>query len=104
MFDMVALLKRKHAFSLKTFGPGLRTAGVLDHIRKELAEIEKDPLDIYEWVDVIALAIDGAMRHGATAEGLCDAIAIKQRIVESRTYPDWRTADPTKGIEHVRSE
>ena len=42
-FDLVAHLYRQRAFSERTFGPGARTKGVLNHIRKELAEIEADP-------------------------------------------------------------
>ena len=37
-FDIVAHLARQRAFSEKTFGPGARTKGVIDHIRKELGE------------------------------------------------------------------
>ncbi len=99
---MIDLLHRKIAFSLKTWGPGRRTAGVIDHLRKEITEVEQNPDDIFEWVDIIALAMDGAMRHGATPESLAWAIEEKQRIVEARKYPDWRTADQSKGIEHIR--
>lgn len=40
MFDLVQHLYRQRDFSERTFGPGTRTQGVLDHIRKELREIE----------------------------------------------------------------
>ncbi len=59
-YDLVAHLYRQREFSLRTFGPGPRTAGVIDHIRKELREIEADPLDLEEWIDVVLLAFDGA--------------------------------------------
>src|SRR5690606_4673333 len=39
-FDMIAHLARQREFSERAFGPGPRTKGVIDHIRKELAEIE----------------------------------------------------------------
>lgn len=101
-FDLIAHLKRQAAFSLETFGPGARTAGVVDHIRKELTEIEADPADVMEWVDVIILAFDGAWRAGWTAEDIVTAIVAKQTRNEARTWPDWRTAAPDKAIEHVR--
>lgn len=101
-FDLVAHLRRQKEFSEKTFGPGERTAGVIDHIRKELFEIEADPTDIMEWVDVIILAFDGAWRAGWEAQAIVDAIVAKQTKNESRDWPDWRTADPNKAIEHVR--
>ncbi|UNJ22077.1 pyrophosphohydrolase [Microcystis phage vB_MweS-yong2] len=103
-FDLIAHLHRQRAFSEKTFGPGARTKGVIDHIRKELAEIEAAPADIEEWVDVIILAFDGAWRAGWEPERIVEAIVAKQTKNEARQWPDWRTADPEKAIEHVRTD
>ncbi|MDA8151503.1 MAG: DUF550 domain-containing protein [Acidithiobacillus sp.] len=101
-FDLVAHLYRQRAFSRDAFGPGQRTAGVLDHIRKELIEIEAAPDDLTEWVDVVLLALDGAWRAGHEPEAITRAIADKQRRNQQRTWPDWRTAEEGKAIEHVR--
>jgi hypothetical protein len=98
-----AHLIRQREFSERTFGPGSRTKGVIDHIRKELLEIEADPADLGEWVDVIILALDGAWRAGHEAQDILDAIVAKQTRNEARTWPDWRTADRDKAIEHDRS-
>lgn len=95
-------LVRQAKFSLETFGPGARSKGVVDHIRKELCEIEADPSDLKEWIDVIILALDGAWRTGATPQQIIDAIVAKQDKNEGRVWPDWRTADPDKAIEHDR--
>lgn len=95
-------LRRQKVWSERTFGPGTRLLGVLDHIRKELLEIEADPKDIEEWVDVIILAFDGAWRAGWEPQQIIDAIKAKQVKNEQRTWPDWRTASPDKAIEHVR--
>lgn len=89
-------------FSEDTFGPGGRTEGVLDHIRKELQEIEADPSDLYEWIDVIILAIDGAWRVGHSPEAIIGAYHTKMEKNFNRKWPDWRTAEPGKAIEHVR--
>lgn len=102
MFDLVAHIKRQRAFSRATFGPGSRAQGVVDHIRKELSEIEADPSDLMEWVDVILLALDGAWRTGVSPETIAEAIEAKQTRNEGRAWPDWRSADPNKAIEHVR--
>lgn len=102
-FSLAKHMARHIAFSERTFGPGMRTRGVCDHIRKELLEIEKDPRDVKEWVDVILLGLDGAWRTGATPEQIIDEIQRKQTKNEGRTWPDWRTAEPGKAIEHVRS-
>lgn len=96
-----AHLKRQREWSLETFGPQ-EIQGVLDHIRKELAEIEADPDDVKEWVDVIILAFDGAMKRGWKPQEIIDAIVAKQEENEARSWPDWRTIDLTKAIEHVR--
>jgi hypothetical protein len=101
--DLVQHLHRQRAFSLKTFGPGNRTKGVIDHITKELKEIEADPSDLYEWVDLVLLALDGAWRAGHPPEAIANAISDKQTRNEARKWPDWRTADPDKAIEHDRS-
>jgi len=106
-FDLVTHLHRQRAFSLHTFGPGERTAGVCDHIRKELVEVQDAAgaglPTLSEWVDVVILALDGAWRSGATPEAIVRAIETKQSKNEGRKWPDWRTADPTKAIEHDRT-
>ena len=101
-FDFVAHLTRQAEFSARTFGPGARVAGVCDHIRKELIEVETSGGDLKEWVDVIILGLDGAWRSGATPQEIIAAIVAKQAKNEARTWPDWRTVDPTKAIEHDR--
>lgn len=97
-----AHIERQREFSARTFGPGTRTAGVLDHIAKELDEIRKAPTDLSEWADVIILALDGAQRTGAAPQDIIDAIVAKQDKNESRDWPDWRDQDPDKAIEHHR--
>lgn len=102
-FDFHAHLARQAAWSEKTFGPGPRTKGVCDHIRKELGEVEADPLDLKEWVDVVIIALDGACRRSGKPDEIIAGIVAKQTKNEGRVWPDWRTADPDKAIEHDRS-
>ena len=114
MTSFVDHLKRQIAWSRATFGPGARTEGVLDHIRKELDEIQEAHGDPAEWVDVAILALDGLWRslkavypHLTTdeiAKLVFTFIVKKQAKNEERYWPDWRTADPDKAIEHDRSE
>jgi Protein of unknown function (DUF550) len=102
MAELVDIVRRQRAFSAPTFGPGARTAGVLAHIRKELAEVEANPGDAAEWADIVILALDGAWRAGHSPEAIAAAVHAKQTVNESREWPDWRTADPNKPIEHTR--
>lgn len=101
-FNFLVHLERQRKFSIQTFGPGARTLGVVQHIRKELHEVLAAPTDIYEWIDVVILALDGAWRSGAEPQQIIDALVAKQAKNESRTWPDWRVSDPNKAIEHVR--
>lgn len=101
--DLQTYYERQIDWSRQTFGPALRTKGVIDHIRKELAEIEADPHDLSEWVDVVILAMDGFWRHGGTAEALMPALLAKQEKNMARTWPDWRKMSEDRAIEHDRS-
>ena len=100
-FDLLAHLERQRVWSEKTFGPGERTEGVIDHIRKELIEIEANPVDVSEWIDVVILALDGAWRAGWEPWHIVAALIAKQEKNEKRQWPDWRTAEPGKAIEHI---
>jgi hypothetical protein len=97
-------LAHQREWSLNTFGPGDRLKGVLDHIRKELKEVEDDPTDLGEWVDIIILAFDGAWRAGWEPQDIIDAIKTKQARNEARKWPDWRTMSADRAIEHDRSQ
>lgn len=111
--DLEAHLLRQMAFSHATFGPGTRTEGVIDHIRKELVEVAESGGSSAEWVDVVILALDGLTRQLAycngqrknpteVAELASSMIVGKQTRNEARDWPDWRSAAPGKAIEHVR--
>lgn len=102
-FDFHGHLQRQREWSERTFGPGARTAGVVDHIRKELREIEADPSDVVEWIDVVILALDGAWRVGYSPAQIVGALVAKQAKNERRSWPDWRTMPADKAIEHDRS-
>jgi hypothetical protein len=101
-FDLINHLERQRRWSLSTLGPGTRAEGICDHISKELKEIEAQPDDLEEWVDVILLALDGAWRAGHEPIEICKAIAAKQTKNENRDWPDWRDVPAGKAIEHKR--
>ena len=103
-FDLVEHLQRQREFSLKTFGPDPNIAGIVKHIRKECMEIELNPDDIFEWIDVIILAFDGAMRRGFTDTEIASALAWKQSENEKRKWPPFGSVSLNEPIEHIREE
>ncbi len=124
--DLEQHLKRQMAFSKATFGPGTRQNGVIDHIEQEVQEIRDGDNDPREWVDLVLLSLDGLWRSIAFDETnqydleecmkqnssvwddipmLCSIlIQEKQSKNEQRDWPDWRSADPNKAINHDRSK
>lgn len=100
--NLIQHIRRQREWALRTFGPKWDPQGNIEHIRRELIEIEADPFDLSEWVDVVILALQGAFRAGHSPAEIANAITTKQIINESRQWPDWRTADHSKPIEHVR--
>ena len=101
--NMFEYLVRQRNFSIGAFGPGLRTKGLIDHIKKELVEIEEAPTDLKEWIDVVTLALDGAWRAGHSPEAIMLQLdATLERNIR-RSWPDWRKSDPNKAIEHDRT-
>lgn len=100
--SLTVMIHRQRAWSRNTFGPGDRLYGILDHIRKELNEIEAAPRDVSEWIDVVILALDGAWRAGIEPEEIVTALLAKYERNRARQWPDWRTAPEGQAIEHVR--
>ncbi len=101
-FNLLAYLYRQNDFQIDTYGPHLDHEGIIDHIEEELQEIAADPHDLEEWIDVIILAAGGAMKSGHTPQQVIDMLEAKMRKNELRDWPDWRTAEPGKKINHIR--
>jgi len=110
-YDLVEHIRtRQIPFSQKTFGPGTRTNGVLDHIQKEIEEVREAPDDVEEWIDIAMLSLDGAWRclqeripESEIPKIIAAVIAGKQSKNEKRDWPDWKTQDRDKAICHDRS-
>lgn len=103
-FDLIKHLERQWRFSIQAFGPGARTAANIDHIQKELVEITESPDNLEEWIDLMLLAFDGAMRRGFNPRDICAMLENKLTKNEKRSWPDWRTAPADKAIEHIKDE
>lgn len=96
------LLQEFKEWNFNTYGPGERLTGTIKHIKKELKEIEKEPHDIVEWVDVIMLAVNGALRHGHEPQAIIDAFYKKFEINKARKWKDWRTVPEGEPITHIK--
>lgn len=101
MFDVLEHLRRQQEWSERTFGSGCRTKGVIQHIQKELVEIEQDPSGL-EWIDVIILAFDGMWRAGYSPEQIIEAWQAKQVKNENRIWPNWQDQLEDQAVEHIR--
>ncbi len=102
-FNLIAHIAEQRAWSNRTFGPMEHrgTDGVIDHLRKEIEEVAASPDDLEEWIDVIMLAIDGALRSGNSPVQIADMLGLKLEKNQNREWPDWRTQPAGKAIEHV---
>lgn len=95
-------LKRQQDWFEQVFGPGVRDAGLIAHIQGELEEIKKAPGDLEEWIDVIVLGFEGALRNANSVDDVVECLRMKQDKNINRTWPDWKTMDIDKPIEHVK--
>lgn len=84
--NLIPFIERLRAWSDRTFGTDRPLQYNVDHIRSELLEIEAEPTDVMEWVDVIILALDGAGRGGHSPERIASALLTKMLVIEGRTY------------------
>jgi len=100
-FDLLAYIESQRDWSQQTFGPGMRTEGVCTHIEKEVDEIRFSPTDIYEWVDVMILALDGAWRAGYDPDDIVGALEEKQLQNMRREWPEPGPQDQPN--EHIRT-
>ena len=100
MNELSEYLEGQKEWSLRTFGDGKRTLGIIKHIGKELDEVMADPSDSCEWIDIIILALDGYWRHSGSIELIMQNLINKQRINFQRVYPKPESED--EATEHER--
>lgn len=100
--DLPALLERQFAWSSRTFGEGYRSTALIEHIRRELLEIEADPTDPMEFIDVALLALDGAWRCRKISGELVALLMIQKMAINRARR--WGPVSDDKPTEHVRDE
>ena len=92
-------IQRHISWSKTTFGPGTQHKKICNHIEKELKEVRENPSDLYEWIDIIILALDGAWRAGYSPVQIINALIKKQAINFERK---WELGDKDTPNEHKR--
>lgn len=121
--DLEDFIARKIAHSRAAFGSKQSFTGVLDHLKKEIAEVEsaiaqdKDFSEIAdEFVDCLFLSLEGVWRTIAASplvnpmytDDIASIVAQKIRdklnINEAREWPDYRKLSPDVAREHDREE
>lgn len=100
---LVSLYNQHAWWSRKTFGTDQERGpkGPIDHLKKEILELEENPTDASEYADCFLLLLDASRRAGISLDGLIDAARHKMTINERR---EWQTPEPDKAVEHVRKE
>lgn len=99
-----AFLADLMAWQDETFGRRQTLRGVLDHVVKEIEqEIRPDPTNLDEWLGLMNLSVSAQRLAGATPEQMVEAWQLLLAELKARRWPDWRTADPDRAIEHDRS-
>ncbi|MEL6295926.1 MAG: dATP/dGTP pyrophosphohydrolase domain-containing protein [Pseudomonadota bacterium] len=98
--EALAQLRRDHAaWSVETFG-SVGPIGALKHLEKETREVQENPADLFEWVDLYFLLWDAQRRAGVTDAEIAAAGEEKLAVCRRRTWPKAVEGQPT---EHVRS-
>lgn len=95
----------QYRWSMQTFGPGDRTEGLLKHIGKEIEELRAAPTpdaQLDEWIDVLLLALDGALRCGVTPLVVSESIEAAQKRNFNRRWPPANLQRLGEPNEHVR--
>lgn len=95
-------LRRQTKWSRETFGPPKGASGVIDHLKKEIKEVEENPADLEEWIDIIILAIDGAWRSGHDASEIVGMLTTKFVKNKNRKWPPLDQQEEGKATEHIR--
>ena len=91
-------------WTLQALGEGEKVEGILRHIESELDEIREDPADLEEWIDLMILAIDGAVRQGYSDAQIASALVDKQLKNRARQWPPIGSVPDDQPIEHVEGQ
>lgn len=105
--SMADLFNRHRSWSVIAFGETHSLESILNHIRSKCDEIQADPAkakDLDLWEDVIALAVDGAWRGGASPADIAQGILNTQNRNILRDYPSPGSLPPGTIYKHIPTQ
>lgn len=101
-FNFVDWCDRTNRWAGSVFGDEVDVSGVIKHLEEEVQEAADDPDEIYEWCDIIFLAVDGARRRGFTPEEIGQALEEKLQINIDRQWPSPADRFLGQPIKHIK--
>lgn len=96
--NLVQYLEAHNEWSARTFGRDRRPVSIINHIHKELKEVEAAPDDLVEWIDVMILAADGAFIAGYEPTQVAAAVITD---IELGITGTWQSAETV--ISHIKT-
>lgn len=93
-----SIIREVNEWQAATF-PRATPASVVEHLRREVDELVKDPADVMELADVVFLAVGLAYELDLTVDDLARVVAEKLAINRQRV---WQEPDDQGVVEHVR--
>jgi len=95
-------IESQRVWSKRTFGDGPRTEGILKHIEAEMREVREHPEDLFEWIDIVILALDGAWRAGHSPYDIALALQTKMLKNINRTWP--KPVSQDEPVMHIKEQ
>ena len=100
-FDLISFLNDKKAHSDEVFS-NQTVEGVIDHIKEEIQEVENNTYDPEEWIDLLLLSFDGALKAGFTPMQITDTLDKKFFKNKQRKWD--QSSDDGKKIKHLKDK
>lgn len=101
--DLFDLINELTVWSQQTFGSDEERdcRGPLEHLKKEIKEVESNPGDVTEWADMFLLYLDGLRRAGI---GFPMLVEVAKRKLKYNQARQWNKAENGKVSEHVKTQ
>jgi hypothetical protein len=97
--NLFEFLNQQHSWSNEVFGRTENVAARLERLRKhidsELQEIDEDRTNLEEWVDLMILSMEAALRAGHTPHAIVMALEAKQARNMARQWPQTPENEPS---------